>query len=133
MSGDVNGQVFKPVDFEHPSFLFVLEDLMKWHLGRRWVYDRYIDGLGLLGDEQVLDFGCGGGTEVMSLLRVVPHGRITCVDTSGYWTRKARKRLERYPNVELRHVTTSDDSPRYEASAPRGSGGSSLARYTRAS
>jgi ubiquinone/menaquinone biosynthesis C-methylase UbiE len=92
---------FRPVDFEHPSLLYLLADRLKWWFGRRWIYDPHIEALGLRGDEHVLDFGCGGGAEVASLARVLRRGRITCVDASDFWVRRASRRLSGLSNVEL--------------------------------
>ena len=94
---------FKQVDFEHPSSLFVLEDVLKGLLGGPLLYGPYIKTFGLRGDEKVLDFGCGGGAGSRCLASFLnKDGHLTCVDMSAFWIDKARKRLKKYPNVECR-------------------------------
>jgi len=101
MSLDASDYKFKLVDFEHPSFLFVLEDGLKELIGLPLLYNPYIKSYRLKGDEKVLDFGCGGGTASRCLARYLNRGgRLTCVDISNYWVEKTRKRLARYANVE---------------------------------
>lgn len=107
---------FELVDFEHPSFLFVLEDKVKGLLGIPFLYNPYIKGWGLNGDEKVLDFGCGGGVSSRCIAGYLKRGgSLTCVDTSNYWIKKAGKRLARYANVEclagdIRELDIADDS-----------------------
>ena len=95
--------IFKQVDFEHPSFPFILEDMLKVLIGGPILYGPYFSTFGLRGDERVLDFGCGGGAGSRSLLKFLDRrGHLTCVDTSSFWIDKARKRLSKYDNVECR-------------------------------
>ncbi len=92
---------FKPMDFENPSFWFVLEDVLKGLIGGRLLYRPYFKTFGLKGNERVLDFGCGGGVGSKCLAAMLKtDGHLTCVDTSDYWIRKATKRLKKYPHVE---------------------------------
>jgi ubiquinone/menaquinone biosynthesis C-methylase UbiE len=92
---------FRERDFEKPSFLFVLEDILKGFIGGPLMYYPYFETFGLRGDEKVLDFGCGGGAGSRCLLKFLNQsGRLTCVDTSNFWIGKARKRLGKYRNVE---------------------------------
>lgn len=92
---------FKQVDFEHPSFLFVLEDVLKGLLGGPLLYGPYMKTFGLKGNERVLDFGCGGGAGSACLAGLLSsNGHVTCVDVSAYWIEKARKRLKKYSNVD---------------------------------
>ena len=99
----MSGYEFKQVDFDHPSSLFVLEDVLKGLLGGPLLYGPYIKTFGLRGDERVLDFGCGGGAGSRCLASFLnKDGHLTCVDVAAYWIEKARKRLRKYPNVECR-------------------------------
>jgi ubiquinone/menaquinone biosynthesis C-methylase UbiE len=101
MSLDAGDYRFKPVDFEHPSLLFILEDGLKELVGLPLFYAPYIKSYGLRGNERVLDFGCGGGTGSRCLAGLLKQGgKLTCVDISHYWIDKARKRLARYDNTE---------------------------------
>jgi len=94
---------FKQVDFEHPSIPFVLEDKLKGLLGGPLLYYPYYRTFGLKGNERVLDFGCGGGAGSRCLANLLSKdGYLTCVDVSSYWIRRARKRLEKYSNVECK-------------------------------
>lgn len=91
----------KPVDFDHPSIGFILEDKLKNLLGGPLMYDSYYKTFGLRGDETVLDFGCGGGIGSKRLARLLnDKGRLTCVDTSKTWINKARTRLKNVPHAE---------------------------------
>lgn len=58
-------------------------------------YRTWVAGLGLRGDEQVLDFGSGSGAAARHLLRVLEPrgGRLTCVDVSPGWQAALRRSL----------------------------------------
>jgi len=107
---------FKGYDFEHPSALFVLEDKLKGLIGGPLLYNPYFKTFGLKGNEKVLDFGCGGGAGSRCLARLLKEdGHLMCVDVSSYWIAKARKRLDKYSNVEcksgdIRKLDISDSS-----------------------
>lgn len=97
----MNKGEFKRVDFDHPSVLFILEDILKGLIGGPLLYKPYFSTFGLRGDENVLDFGCGGGAGSRCLANLLSeNGRLTCVDISQYWIKKAIKRLRKYPNVK---------------------------------
>jgi len=93
---------FKEHDFEHPSILFILEDKLKVLLGEPLFYTPYYRTFGLQGNENVLDFGCGGGVGSRCLANLLKDGHLTCVDVSQYWIEKSRKRLRKYSNVECK-------------------------------
>jgi ubiquinone/menaquinone biosynthesis C-methylase UbiE len=98
---DMSSYEFKERDFEHPSFHFVFEDVLKGLIGGPLLYRPYFKSFGLKGNERVLDFGCGGGVGSRSLLKFLnERGHLTCIDTSSYWINKAKKRLNRYSNAE---------------------------------
>lgn len=99
----MNNREFKQYDFEKPSFLFILEDMLKSFLGGPLFYNAYIKSFGLNGDEKVLDFGCGGGTGSQCLVKFLnENGHLTCVDASSFWMEKTKRRLRKYPNVECK-------------------------------
>ena len=99
----MDGYKYKERDFEHPSILFILEDWLKGLLGSSLFYEPYFKTFGLKGSERVLDFGCGGGLGSRCLAGLLSDGgRLTCVDVSGHWIAKARKRLKKYANIELK-------------------------------
>jgi ubiquinone/menaquinone biosynthesis C-methylase UbiE len=97
----MGGYEYKQVDFEHPSFLFCLEDKLKRLLGGPLFYNSYLKTFGLTGSERVLDFGCGGGTGSVCLARLLNSStELTCVDVSKYWIDKAKYRLRGYRNAK---------------------------------
>lgn len=92
---------FSQRDFDHPSVLFKIEDIMKGFMGERLIYYPYYRTFNLRGNEKVLDFGCGGGVGSRSLVRLLNKGgSLTCVDSSAYWINKARQRLQHYANAD---------------------------------
>ena len=94
---------FKQYDFEHPSILFILEDKLKSLLGGLLLYNPYFKTFALRGNESVLDFGCGGGNGSQCLANLLDKGgHLTCIDVSRYWIARARKRLDKYSNVECK-------------------------------
>jgi ubiquinone/menaquinone biosynthesis C-methylase UbiE len=99
---------FKQPDFENPSLLFKIEELLKGILGGPLLYDRYYKSFGLKGNETVLDFGCGGGTGSRSLAGLLNTGQVICLDSSSYFINKARKRLSKYSNTECIHGTIAE-------------------------
>jgi ubiquinone/menaquinone biosynthesis C-methylase UbiE len=94
---------YNQVDFDNPSFFFVLEDTLKDYIGCPLFYNAYIKSFGLKGDEKILDFGCGGGTGAKCILKFLnTDGHVTCIDTSSFLMKRAEKRLKRYSNVECK-------------------------------
>ena len=70
----------------------------------RGLYRRYVERMGLRGDERVLDYGSGGGAAARHLAKrlVAAGGRLTCMDVSARWQRAAKRVLRDYPDVEYR-------------------------------
>jgi SAM-dependent methyltransferase len=73
-------------------------------LGRtimRPYYVRYVHGLGLRGDERVLDYGSGSGllSARMAHALAARGGRLTCVDVSETWCDVAKRALQHYDHV----------------------------------
>jgi ubiquinone/menaquinone biosynthesis C-methylase UbiE len=68
------------------------------------LYRRYVDQMGLRGDECVLDYGSGGGAAARHLARRLAEGggRLTCMDVSARWQAAIRKTLRAFPEVEYR-------------------------------
>ena len=99
----MSGHKFEKRDFEKPSFLFILEDILKNFLEGPLLYTPYIKSFGIRGNERILDFGCGGGASSRCIAKKLTKGGfLTCVDTSIFWMKKAEKRLRKYNNVELK-------------------------------
>jgi len=55
--------------------------------------------LPLTGDELVLDAGCGSGRITEALIERLPRGRVVAVDASASMVEAARRRLERFTDV----------------------------------
>jgi ubiquinone/menaquinone biosynthesis C-methylase UbiE len=81
-------------DFNNPSALFRFEDRLKGLIGGPLYYAPYFRSRGgFRGDEQVLDFGCGGGVSTRSIAaELTQGGSVTGVDISAYFSERARKR-----------------------------------------
>jgi len=94
---------FKQRDFEHTSVLFRLEDILKGFFGGPLLYNTYFKTFRLKGNERMLDFGCGGGAGSRYLAKLLNHGHLTCVDLSCFWINRAKKRLQKFGNVECLH------------------------------
>jgi ubiquinone/menaquinone biosynthesis C-methylase UbiE len=102
-------------DFDNPSALFRFEDRLKGLIGGPLHYDPYFRSRGgFRGDEEVLDFGCGGGVSTRSIAAGLTRGgSVTGVDISSYFSERARQRVYRYPNARiLRGDITEMDIPR---------------------
>ena len=94
---------FSPRDFDNPSFPFLVEDFFNNIFGGRFIYSPYYKSFELGGSENILDFGCGGGVGSKALTKLLGEtGSLTCVDLSGYWVKKAEKRLLNCPEVKVR-------------------------------
>jgi ubiquinone/menaquinone biosynthesis C-methylase UbiE len=68
------------------------------------LYRRFVDEMGLRGDERVLDYGSGAGAAARHLAPrlAAGGGRLTCVDVSARWQQTLRGVLRGYPDVQLR-------------------------------
>jgi ubiquinone/menaquinone biosynthesis C-methylase UbiE len=88
--------------WENPSTLFKIADEIGHNRLFGFIYTRYIKTLGLKGNEDMLDFGSGSGAGSKYLANALQNGgRLTCADTSQYWTAKARERMRKYNNVSF--------------------------------
>lgn len=102
-------------DFNNPSALFRFEDTLKGLIGGPLYYAPYFRSRGgFRGDEDVLDFGCGGGVGTRSIAAELTRGgSVTGVDISSYFSERARKRVSSYPSAcILRGEITQLDLPR---------------------
>jgi tRNA A58 N-methylase Trm61 len=64
-------------------------------------YREFVEGMSLRGNERVMDFGSGSGTEAYYLAeRLSAGGTLVCLDISRTWLKLARNRLKRFSNVE---------------------------------
>lgn len=60
----------------------------------------YIESLGLIGNELVLEYGSGSGAMSQYLAQALPGGRLTCLDISQVWMGYAKKATRKYTNVD---------------------------------
>lgn len=67
----------------------------------RWRYRRFIDDIGLKGDELVLDFGSGWGDNTRHISDALDKGgRVFALDISSKWQEIIRRRLNGRKNIE---------------------------------
>jgi ubiquinone/menaquinone biosynthesis C-methylase UbiE len=97
-------------DFNNPSALFRFEDTLKGLIGGPLYYAPYFRSRGgFRGDEEVLDFGCGGGAGTRSIATELTRGgSVTGVEISSYFSDRARQRVDRYPNARILHGEISE-------------------------
>ena len=103
------------IDFDNPSALFRFEDRLKGLIGGPLYYAPYFRSRGgFRGDEEVLDFGCGGGVSTRSIAaRLTQGGSVTGVEISLYFSERARQRVARRHNARVLHGEISElDLPR---------------------
>ena len=64
-----------------------------------------LDALGLSGDEQVLDLGCGAGTLTRTIAQAVPRGRVFGIDRNAHYIAYAlnRARADGLENADFVH------------------------------
>lgn len=100
MNGEFDPSGF---DFDNPSALFRFEDRLKALIGGRLYYGPFFRSMGgFRGDEEVLDFGCGGGVSTRSIAAGLDRGgHVTGVDVSSYFTGRAKQRLRGCPNARV--------------------------------
>lgn len=92
----LQAQVYEPADSEVRLAVF------NYALFLRKFYENYARSLGLRGDENLLDYGSGSGFLTESLAKLLSNGgHLISIDLSEKWQAVARKRLEKYPNVDF--------------------------------
>ncbi|MGE5228493.1 MAG: class I SAM-dependent methyltransferase [Deltaproteobacteria bacterium] len=66
------------------------------------LYRRFVQQMGLRGDERVLDYGSGSGAAARHVAKLLEAGggRLTCMDVSARWQAVLRKALRAHANVE---------------------------------
>ena len=67
-------------------------------------YKRYVDAMGLMGSEMVLDYGSGSGRISRHIAQrlLLGNGHLTCVDVSTVWMDTVRRLLKKYTNVDFK-------------------------------
>ncbi len=88
--------------FEKPTLLEKIgEKLARLLIGN--VYKNYLNNLELKGTENVIEMGSYSGNFSRYIAECLDKGGfLTCVDTSVYWTAKAKNRMAKYGNVEIK-------------------------------
>jgi len=71
------------------------------------VYKAFADRLILVGNERVLDFGCGMGTVAYYISKRLSKGNLTCLDISKKWLKACKKTLKGCDNVTFLNVNAS--------------------------
>ena len=77
------------------------------------IYKAFADRLPLVGNERVLDFGCGMGTVAYFTSERLTRGKLTCLDISNQWLNACRKTVRGCGNVAFLHAEAtalSEDS-----------------------
>lgn len=89
--------------YERVSFLYRLIDELGNNRVFSFIYKKYINQIGLEGNETVLDFGSGSGAGSRHLAKKLYklNGHLTCVDISEYWMKIAKIRMRYYDNVDF--------------------------------
>ena len=85
-----------------PSRAEVAFVLLASRITRRSRYQRFIEGIGLKGEENVLDFGAGWGDNTYYIAKSLNgKGRVTALDVSEEWQTVAKKRLKEFHNIDF--------------------------------
>ena len=89
--------------YKKESVLYRLIDELGNNRVFSFIYKKYINQLGIEGNETILDFGSGSGAGSRHLAKklVKSKGHLTCVDISEFWMRKAKSRMRKYDNVDF--------------------------------
>jgi len=92
------------MNFENPGlFEKIMEEILEYRImSHAPMYKTYLMKLPLKGNEKVLEFGSGGGVCSRHLAKILSKGgKLTCIDISEYYISKARKRLQKFNNIEI--------------------------------
>jgi ubiquinone/menaquinone biosynthesis C-methylase UbiE len=90
--------------FEEPSRLRAYGMMFEMNIVGRPYYRRYVEDLGLRGDEQVLEYGSGPGaaSRYVAQRLVSGGGHLTCVDISSVWMTHLKRRMRGFQNVDFK-------------------------------
>ena len=90
--------------FPEPGAIHVLATRLVMNRLLAPLYRRYVDQMGLRGDERVLDYGSGSGAAARHLAKRLRAGggQLTCVDVSARWQAVIAEVLRAYPDVDCR-------------------------------
>ena len=79
----VSGRILFGLGIAGVAVLMMTVSVSVWRFSRRGkfeVWARLLTGIGLRGDERVLDLGCGRGAVLLTAAKLVPHGSAVGVD-----------------------------------------------------
>jgi ubiquinone/menaquinone biosynthesis C-methylase UbiE len=93
-----------------PSRIGIALTLLASRIARRRRYEGFVEGIGLHGNEMVLDFGAGwGDISYFIAARLNKGGRVTALDVSKEWQEVARKRLRMFQNIDYVNADVRSD------------------------
>lgn len=95
----------RQVENDDPSVLELMLTKLAFLLYGKPVYKDFADRLPLIGNEYVLDFGCGMGTVAYFAAKRLPHGQLVCADISQRWLKSCSKTLRGYDNIIFQKLT----------------------------
>jgi 16S rRNA G1207 methylase RsmC len=82
-----------------PTHIEILITKLVFLLYGKSIYKAFADHLPIIGNERVLDFGCGMGTVAYYISKRLLNGDLTCLDISERWLKICRKTLQGCENV----------------------------------
>ena len=91
------------LSYKKASVLYRFIDELGNNRAFSFIYKKYINQLGIKGNETILDFGSGSGAGSRHLAKKLykSNGHLTCVDISEFWMNKAKSRMRKYDNVDF--------------------------------
>ncbi|WP_166432437.1 class I SAM-dependent methyltransferase [Lacrimispora amygdalina] len=91
------------LSYKKASVLYRFIDELGNNRAFSFIYKKYINQLGIKGNETILDFGSGSGAGSRHLAKKLykSNGHLTCVDISEFWMNKAKLRMRNYNNVDF--------------------------------
>lgn len=89
------------MSFHEPSRLEVALTRLIMTIIEGPFYKRYVADMGLMGGENVLEFGPGSGKMSKYIAGSLPRGSLTIVDLSRVWIGVVKNMMAKYPNVSF--------------------------------
>jgi ubiquinone/menaquinone biosynthesis C-methylase UbiE len=86
----------------HPGKIRIAFILLVTRLSRRFIYRKFVEEIGLKGEEYVLDFGAGWGDNTYYIAKSLNEkGKVTALDVSEEWQTVAKRRLKKFNNIDF--------------------------------
>ena len=93
---------FMSFNFKNPSKLFSWFYSLFCPIYGKSYYKELLKAIELTGSESILDFGSGAGVLAKKIVKELSYeGKLTCLDRSDAFLKKARKKLRKYTNVDF--------------------------------